>query len=450
MRVTSLIVFSCFACSNAVAQDTIPRFSLDDFKWSLRGGLIYQGDPFGTALLPNFIAQERGLFSDNYSVGDEPLIHGASYLDFGSQFHYSGFSLATQLVAEHRGQSYGVYDLEAIDVYPKYLADLDTGIHVLGHRIGFDISAGNYDDMRLQQGLTMYNLDAQGSRWSISFDRFSFTYQKIADLQEWIGLNQNDGNVTSFKVDSLLLPLGFSVTGEYALSVPTGVLPTYSPDLGHDFTDEENTSFSYSIRLMHSSGIGSYGEFGVRNTNIPNNAAYLLGICYSTANKWFTLNCHSEYRNYGSNFNLGFYQKPSSYIDPSGTVYSTNVINYELGSNYLYPIQLYDRPFSQWAVFTEYQGLNVSGLTFYADVKVPIWSGIFFKGLIDWNRISAEGQASFVYPFYNLSLGWQPFEGVFAMYGYTNRTMNLDAPYPTLYLYESPTTEMRVMWQLKF
>src|ERR1700689_123317 len=202
MKVAGLIIISFFACSKVFAQDTLPKFSLDDFKWSLQGGLVYQGDPFGTALLPDYVARQRGLSSDNYEVGDEPLIHGASYLDFGSQFRYSGFSLAAQLVAEHRGQSYGVYDKEASDVYPKYLADLDTGFHVLGYKVGFDVSCGNYDDMRLQQGLTMYNLDAQGSRWGVYIDKFSITYQKIADLLDWIGLNIDDGNVWSFKLDS--------------------------------------------------------------------------------------------------------------------------------------------------------------------------------------------------------------------------------------------------------
>ncbi len=105
---------------------------------------------------------------------------------------------------------------------------------------------------------------------------------------------------------------------------------------------------------------------------------------------------------------------------------------------------------SQWAVFTDYQRLNVAGLTFYVDLTVPIYRGIFFKGLLDWNRIAAQGQEPFVYPFYCGGFGWQPFAGVSLLYSLTNRTMNLDRAYPTLYLYEFPTSEMRLSWDLHF
>ena len=189
---------------------------------------------------------------------------------------------------------------------------------------------------------------------------------------------------------------------------------------------------------MHASGVAAYVEYGIRNIDGPEKTAFLAGVSYGLNASCISLNAHAEYRYYGALFNSGFYE-------PGGISGK-----YSLGSKFLYPIELYDRPFSQWAVFTDYQGLNVSGLTFYADLKVPIYSGLFFKGLLDLNQIRAQGQTPFVYPFYVWGFGWQPFAGVSLLYSFTNRTMNLDRSYPTLYLYKSPTSEMRMMWDLHF
>jgi len=444
----SAFFLSVLLWTNCFAQDTIPKFSLRDFSFEVKGGLIYQGDPWGAVDAPSYIREN---YYTPTNAGDEPLVHGATYFDVGSQFHLNGFSLDTRLIAEHRGQSYGVYDLEAIDVYPKILVGIDTSLSLFGHRLGAAISVGNYDDVRLQQGLTMYNLDVQGSRWSVSLDRLSFTYQKLADLQYWIDLNQNDGNNYSIKLDSVPLPEHLAVTLEYSASVPTGVVPYYSSMLGRDLTDVENASDSYSLRLMHPSGIAAYAEYGIRNVNGPDNKAYLIGASYTLNVPWISLSTHAEYRYYGALFNLGFYEPSQSIYDSSTqTYYTYSSTRYQLGNRYLYPIELYDRPFGRWAIFTDYQGLNVSGLTFYADLKVPIYSGLFFKGLLDWNQITAQGQAPFVYPFYVWGFGWQPFSGVSFLYSFTNRTMNLDRAYPTLYLYTSSTSEMRMMWDLRF
>jgi hypothetical protein len=448
-RYSSLFFIIFLLGANCVAQDTISRFSIRDFSFELKGGLIYQGEDWGAIDVPPYLREQNP--ATPYYTGDEPLIHGASYLDAGTRFQLDGFSLHAQLIAEHRGQSYGVYTLQAIDVYPKLLAGIDTSFSILGHRLGLAVSGGNYDDIRLQEGLTMYNLDIQGSRWSISFDKLSFTYQKLADLQYWIDLNQNDGNNYSIKLDSAPLPLNFAITAEFSNSDPTGVIPYYSSAVGRDIADIENVSNSFSLRLMHTSGVAAYGEYGVRNLGGADNNAYLMGASYSLATNRISLNTHAEYRYYGALFNLGFYEPSQNYFDSStNTYYSNSMSRYKLGNSYLYPLELYDRPFSQWAVFTDYQGLNVSGLTFYADLKVPIYSGLFFKGLLDWNKITAQGQAPFIYPFYVWGFGWQPFAGVSFLYSFTNRTMNLDRAYPTLYLYKSPTSEMRMMWDLHF
>jgi hypothetical protein len=278
-----------------------------------------------------------------------------------------------------------------------------------------------------------------------------FTYQKIADLQYWIDLNQGDGNVYSVALDSIPISNNVAVTAEYAFSIPTGVVPYQSSVLPHGLSDEESRSQSFSVRATSSLGVSLYGEYGLRNIQAEDNTAFLGGVSYHTNLPRFSLDAHAECRYYGALINHGFYHPTYSYTDTNGnTQYYTTTNQYGLGGGFLYPLPLYDRPFSQWAVFTDYQDLNVSGLTLYIDTKVPIYSGLFFKGVLDWNRIVAKGQSPFIYPFYAWGFGWQPFEGAYFLYGFTNRTMNLDRAYPTLYLFDSPTSELRAHWDLRF
>ncbi len=284
-RIALVAALVVCACGSLLAQDTLPKFSLKDFSFELKGGLVYQGIPWGSVIVPQYL-REQNPATPSYA-GDEPLIHGSAFLDAGAGFRMNGFFLHAQLIAEHRGQSKGVYNMRAIDVYPKFLAGIDTSFPVLGHRLGFAVSAGNYDDIRLQQGLTMYNLDIQGSRWSLAIDRLCFTYQKLADLQYWIDLNQNDGNNYSIKLDSVPLPENLAVTFEYATSSPTGVVGYYSNAVGRYLTQEDAASNSFSLRLTHASGIAVYAEYGTRNVSGPDNAAYLAGASYGLNTHWF-------------------------------------------------------------------------------------------------------------------------------------------------------------------
>jgi hypothetical protein len=446
MRYYFLLLF-ILAATSASAQDSTVKFSTHDISFLLRGGLIYQSPQGGEVDLPPGISAANSpfLFFGNYAT-DAPLYHGAAYMEVGASFAKSGFSLAARLLAEHAGQSYGVYTRNAMTVYHKYLVGLDTGVTVFGYRLGVAISVGNYDNLRNQQGLTVYNMDAQGSRWQVSIDKFKVTYQKIGDMFEWIGLNIDDGNTLSYKFDSIKVIDGFYMTPEFSLFNYSRV--EYSGLPMNDY------GATYALRLMHTSGIAVYGEFGQRNgsgmrySSIERSAT-LLGGEYSCSTSFLKLQTHAEYRNYGKAFNIGFFEN-NSYFDTSGTLHTLTSNRYHLGGSTLYPVQLFDRPFSQWAVFTEYQGKDVSALTFYADLTVPILYGVYFNGLLDWNKINAEGENSFVYPFYKVGFGWQPFDGVCGAYYLTNRGMNLDRAYPTLYLFKSPVGEMRITWDLKF
>lgn len=448
LRIPIIIILFFFKMTDVYSQDTLPKLSMKNLSFLIHGGLYYQGDPYGEVILPEYQTRDKPSFDGKYYVGDVPLFHGAAYLDVGGTFSMSGFSLNARLLAEHSGQSYGIYNKNAIKVYHKYLASLDTGFSLFGHDIRFGISVGNYDDLRLQQGLTMYNVDAQGSRWHVSVDKLVFTFQKIGDLYNWIGLNIDDGNYWSLKFNEFEVVKDVFITPEYCFFATNRVLPSNITGDVDQLNDAANT---YSIKVKHAVGLSGYVEYGQRlqeNDHYTNSelSAFLGGVSYSIKNEYFSLRSRGEYRRYGKAFNLGYYDQPFVYGDSSFTRPS----RYYPGSQFFYPIQLYERPFSQWAVYSEYQGMDVEAMTLYADLNVPIWEGIFVKGLLDWNRISAGSEEPFIYPFYEVGVGWQPFEGVYGIYSFTNRTMNLSKPYPTLYLLKEPTDQFTIQWNLRF
>jgi len=58
--------------------------------------------------------------------------------------------------------------------------------------------------------------------------------------------------------------------------------------------------------------------------------------------------------------------------------------------------------------------------------------------------MDVSNEEPFLYPFYNLGLGWSPVRGTTIALSHTNRAMNLDKHYPTLYLTEQGTIMVAV------
>src|SRR6266511_3033429 len=103
-RYRATLILQLLIAASSFAQDSVSNFSLRNVNFAFEGGLIYQGEPFGKIIIPDYFRQQNP--STPQYAGDNPLDHGAAYMRPGLAIHYNGFLLNASLTAEHRGQSY--------------------------------------------------------------------------------------------------------------------------------------------------------------------------------------------------------------------------------------------------------------------------------------------------------------------------------------------------------
>ncbi|HUV37363.1 MAG TPA: hypothetical protein VMX58_10530, partial [Patescibacteria group bacterium] len=118
--------------------------------------------------------------------------------------------------------------------------------------------------------------------------------------------------------------------------------------------------------------------------------------------------------------------------------------------NYLYPLGLFHRPFSQWAVYTDYQERDVQSFIFRADASCRLPGDCTAICKLDFNVIDASGEESYLYPFYDIGFGWAPVSGTSITLSHTNRAINLDTHYPTLYQLKSGLLMLTFQGALSF
>ncbi|HEX7846226.1 MAG TPA: hypothetical protein VF476_10545, partial [Chitinophagaceae bacterium] len=117
---------------------------------------------------------------------------------------------------------------------------------------------------------------------------------------------------------------------------------------------------------------------------------------------------------------------------------------------YLYPLRKFDTPFSQWAVFTEYSGYNLWALSCTGQLEYSLDKKFSLMLDYDLNAITAkldkgfginpgeERRSSFIYPFFKSGFRYSPIREFYFSVYVTNKAMNLDIGYPTLYLAKKP------------
>ena len=373
-------------------------------------------------------------------ITDNPLRHGAAYTDFGMRAGIGSWLTAqTHLVLEHRGQSYGVYSVGAMRAYPRMHFSIDTSVTFWDVKFLVGGSVGNFDDMRQYEGLMFDHFDSQGSRGYIEWREFTLEYTKIADAESGIGLGINDVDDVRLTVNSgdMLGPwLGSASMG---VTVFTGVFAREDgsllgfPEIGNDY------SYNFSAHIRRD-GVRLYGQFSHRNAPYGDGNAALFGLRADLSDGPLTLSCIAEYRRYDAAFNRYFFSQVH-YRPNSGSGKS-------MTAEYVYPLYFFDRPFSQWAVYTEYQGSDVRALVLQLAARLRIWHGIGVFLTLDVNDIQAGTTSSFTYPFFDAGAEWEPVKGVQLRYSMTNKGMNLDKNYPTFYLYKSPVIQMAARFSL--
>lgn len=358
---------------------------------------------------------------------DNPLMHSALYLKLKTAIQVTDSTvILANLIGEHRGFSYGVYPAENMIFFPQVTMHFDKSFSILKNRVHLFFKIGNFNNARVHEGLMMYNIDVTGNDFNIAVNKFRFRFYQINDLCNGIGLNIDES------YDLILSREQMRISSKWTNDTRIGYYfgsvdgPQYK---GYTFS----TGF-YWRRVLHLYAQTAYStrtsDRGLSNTK---NYAFLIGGSQKITDNKLKMKNVIELRYYGGLFNDGFKSTRPTYRKS----HDPNSYGETIG-NTIYPIYGYNRPFSQWAVFTEYQTSdrkNVGALTLRSDVTYN-FAGDFVVNLsLDVNHIVLQKSTPFTYPFFTGGIGWEPRKGNLAMITLTNKGMNLDISYPTFYLY---------------
>lgn len=414
----------------SVTADSSKINILNNFSLNVSGNHNwYVHDGTDHAIVPRYTASNNN--NSNYynynlpdksyrNVSDNPLFHGAAYVNFDLGYKSNGFTISSNIITEHRGISYGVYNTKAMIVYPKFKFAFDTCFTVFGEKISAGVFVGNFDNLRMFEGLTIYNLDAQGNDFYIKWKHLKLEFHKIGDLLECIGLNIDDENDFILSVEDL------NIINDISADIRVGTFTTTT----YNFSNRSGINYSVNF---HNDNFKIYSQLGLRSSSVPVksswNSAFLAGTNMRMESENYKFDFTGEYRYYGCSFNQDYINYSVSYR-PNG---NNTSYNNTIGEN-LYPLSLYDRPFSQWNVYTEYQGKNVIGLSFLLKSKMYFYDKFAFNANFDINYIKASFLPGFWYSFYDIGLDYEPVKNNYIMLSYTNKAMNLDKPLTRLFI----------------
>ncbi len=426
---------------SAVAQDSL--FSKMKVDFNVGFGAYYQfssyqSSEFSPAKIPRLLSPRRADEPElratwnlnNDLVTNNPLFHGAYFFDVGARVHVAkGLDATVMLTAEQRGFSDGRFSQNTINIFPYF----NLRYHKELGRFSYALQVGDFYDIKLYEGLTYYNLQTSQA-WSLKlkYENFYIKHFGIGDLTRNIGLGIDDLYDFSFGLEDVFIKREDSVR----LNVRVGL---------SDNTWVANSGLvNYSANLSYRDRLNGYAQLSTRNTT-GNNRAFLIGASFKNREtSRFLLELNMEYRRYGAAFNRNFinnvyYRNPN---EPAGFTNSTHTV--------FFPLITFERPFSQWAVFTEYQDRDVSGFTFRGRWHYRMFSKTYLKFEHDLNWITAEGEGSFLYPFYTLGVGAKPSQEIELFFEITNRVLNLDKHYPTLYAAQNSYFLVHVFKPIRF
>lgn len=411
---------------------------------------------------PDFLQQmraKRGLWGMGYySILDNPLYHGATFVDLETQLRpHPGFFLTAGATAENRGISYGVDNTANSVILLRYKIGVDTSLTLLNERFGILASVGDTRDARVDEGLLFNHADIQGATVHLDWRKLRYSYVKVGDAFAGVGLNIDDADYHRLELRDVPVVQGWkgAVRGGWFNHALIGTSSdAYNPQTPRRNLLNAVNLNNYGYTLSGAFGredslLNFYAQAALRSAEssdyLMNRTAFVAGASARIESKNVELQATGEYRYYGGLFNAGYRNTTVYYRDPSTQVDWGNTVG-----PHLYQLAWFERPFSQWAVFAEYQNLkDVTGWTFYAKGKWFFYDRFLVRGMLDLNYIVPEKLDPFLYPFYDLGIGWEPFENFSIIFSATNKGMNLDKHYPTFYLYEHPVPSIAFRWNVE-
>jgi hypothetical protein len=408
------------------------------YELDLGAGTYYQFTTFGnTAFNPVKTSQllpRRGNNPDvqniwglrNNLVSDNPFFHGSYFFKFGAKFKIGEkLRITSSINAEQRGFSDGVFSRQTRNFYPYFNAVYSNK----KGKFSYLIQVGDFWNFKLYEGLTFNNLETQSWVFKLKYGNFFIKHVGIGDLLIGIGLGIDDLYDYSSGFENVVLNQDSTMILDLKLGYSLN-----RGSLGGGF-------WNFSTNIYFHERYSIYSQLSINNNA---NTAFLVGV-NSELNLWDRVAIKSsiEYRYYSSGFNLG-YKNTVFYRNPEEAASFTNSSN-----NVFIPLDYYERNFNQWAIFTEYQNLNVSGLNLQSNIKYNFTNNAFCNLGIDFNWLNTEDE-NILYPFYKFGLGVEPIKSTEFSLEITNKVLNLDKDFPTFYSSNTPYLMLRLYKPFKF
>jgi hypothetical protein len=380
--------------------------------------------------------QKRWNLNNEYST-DNPIRHEAFMLDFHLAADITkDLKLEGRVVFEDRGLSYGAYNPNLFVFYPQYKLLYRKNFVLHNHIANFRYEIGNFVNFKFGEGLVLYNIDFQGDYAQLKYRNFTLENIHIYDLSTNIGLNIDDADqlglfFSPFTTDTTrLLRYRFGIIN--SINLPTPERP---------FTTKKSGSVDITAAIFHSNKFRIYSQGSYRyagfGKNVPGKFALLVGFeaHYLDNNNSFAFKTEGRY--YGQYYNFWYYNIDVYYRDTS-----QNDLGNFVGTS-IYPLERYDRPFSQWAVFTTYQFTSVAAISLQGDYSYRIWKGFNLLIKPDLNFIFWPKTVNYFAPFFQAGILYET-KNFDTYIGITNKGMNLDNWYPDFYLYKTPVFFVRL------
>lgn len=291
------------------------------------------------------------------------------------------------------------------------------------------IQVGDFRNFKLYEGLTFDNLETQSWIFKLKFRNFYIKHAGIGDLLLGIGLGIDDLYDYSTGIEDLFINQDSTLNLDLRIGYSNN-----RRSIGAGF-------WNFSGNLNYDNWFSVYSQFSM---NKNSNFAYLFGL-KSKFKLWEKIEIKTslEYRNYSAGFNFG-YTNTVFYRDPEKIASFTNSTN-----NVFIPLDYYERNFNQWAVFTEYQNVDINGLNILSTIKYELSNKIYLDLMIDFNWINTENE-NILFPFFKFGLGVIPAKSAEVSLEITNRVLNLDKNFPSFYSSNNPYLLLRFYKPLKF
>lgn len=371
---------------------------------------------------------------------DNPLIHGAVSLGLSMNYKYkNSTNLFLDLVSEHRGISYGVFNTKNTIIYPLIYATLLDTIELCKSKFVVDIQIGNLSKNYLNDKILFYNVNKNGLHADFLYKKAGVSFVYYPDYSRGIGLNVDEyaSLMPNFHL-SKHLSTSF---GLLYMKKSRSAAINNSPWLLKTAMNLDSEKYSlYAQGILRLTG-DKYSYNGIEQmSSIINKFAFVIGANTNLNCGIISSNNSIDFRFYGKVFNIDHIDRLVSYRDTSLNTLFANTI----GDN-LYPLEYYNSGFNQWAISTEYENKDVVNLNIVSNNSLQLNTKNYLNFNIDITWIKSSGRPSFLYNFYEFSYRYEYSHNVDALIFITNKGMNLDMHYPTFYMYEDPYIGVRII-----